>query len=136
MFLQKFSLFSILTKDASGYPMVFCWPANLAHFSSKLITWHAILVHFSKFWSTRWPKTCGTCIRNLDIISLVLRGKNELESDFKRFWEEFRSSSSEKVPWHLLLLFFSPQINSKILWAGSCLDILFYFSLCRRKKRP
>jgi len=24
------------------------------------------------------------------------RGKNELESDFRRFWEEFRSSSSEK----------------------------------------
>ncbi|CAN6303589.1 unnamed protein product [Urochloa humidicola] len=25
-----------------------------------------------------------------------VRGKNELESDFRRFWEEFRSSSSEK----------------------------------------
>ncbi|GJM96573.1 hypothetical protein PR202_ga13426 [Eleusine coracana subsp. coracana] len=27
---------------------------------------------------------------------LVLRGKDELELDFRRFWEEFRSSSSEK----------------------------------------
>uniref|UniRef100_A0ACD6A7M7 Uncharacterized protein n=1 Tax=Avena sativa TaxID=4498 RepID=A0ACD6A7M7_AVESA len=28
--------------------------------------------------------------------SAASRGKNELESDFRRFWEEFRSSSSEK----------------------------------------
>ncbi|XP_047092540.1 protein SPIRRIG [Lolium rigidum] len=28
--------------------------------------------------------------------SAATRGKNELESDFRRFWEEFRSSSSEK----------------------------------------
>lgn len=36
-----------------------------------------------------------------------VRGKDELELDFKRFWEEFRSSSSEKVTSSLVCFFFA-----------------------------
>lgn len=31
-----------------------------------------------------------------DILKLEIRDRHELELDFKRFWEEFRSSNSEK----------------------------------------
>jgi len=135
LLLQKIFMFSILTKDASGSPMMLCGSASWVHVSLKLIMWHAILVHFSKFGLTQWPKTCGTYIPNLNIISLVLRGKNELESDFRRLWEEFRSSSSEKVPWHLFYFFHRKSIvrPCELVLA---LTLYSVFSLCRRKKGP
>jgi hypothetical protein len=85
-----------------------CFVGQLAEFMSplQLIMRHAILVHCSKFGSTQWPNTSLI----LTLFFFVRRGKNELESDFRRLWEEFRSSSSEKVHWHLFYFFHHKSI--------------------------
>jgi hypothetical protein len=56
---------------------------------------------------------------NDDPFSCESRDKHELELDFKRYWEEFRSSSSEKVLACLLVLLlllyvpsFQPYLNT------------------------
>lgn len=54
------------------------------------------LSHSSSFSSTSSPRPPREPFQSPFNAAAVPRGKDELELDFKRFWEEFRSSNSEK----------------------------------------
>lgn len=61
----------------------------------------------------------------IDLSSLEIRDKHELELDFKRYWEEFRSSSLEKVLACLYMAIFGLLFCVLVLQAESFVNDFF-----------